>query len=67
MTSQLVERLRVRLGSGRSNLGPVKSDSVANGSPLLRHFLERSSVAQTQRPGNGPPKLVTCFSVIERV
>ena len=41
--------------------------SVAWGSPPLRHFFERSCVARPQWRGDGPRKLVTCFSVIQHV
>ena len=41
--------------------------SVANGSPSLRHFFERSCVARAQWRGDGPRQLVTRFGVIQRV
>ena len=40
-----------------SNLGPIKSDTVANVSPPLRHFLERSCVVcRRNGAGIGPAK-----------
>ena len=40
--------------------------SVANGSPLLRHFFERSCVARAQWRGDGPGYIVTRFGVLRR-
>ena len=41
--------------------------SAANGSPPLRHFVERSCVARAQRRGDGPHQLVTRFGVLQQV
>ena len=41
--------------------------SVANGSPPLRHFFQRSCVARAQRRGDGPRQLVARFGVIQQV
>ena len=38
--------------------------SVANGSPPLRHFFERSYVAQAQSREDRPCQLVTRFGVL---
>ena len=50
----------------KSRAGQI-GHSVANGSPPLRHFFERSCVARAQRRGDGPRKLVTRFGVLQRV
>ena len=50
--------------SFKSRVGLIEQ-SVANGSPPLRHFFERSSI--THRRTDGPRKLVTRFDVIQRV
>ena len=47
---------------------PVKLDTIiANGSPPLRHFFERSCVARAQRHGDVSRKLVPHFGVIQGV
>ena len=40
---------------------------VANGSPPLRHFFEKSCVARAQCCGDKPRQLITRFGVIQRV
>ena len=50
----------------KSRAGQI-GHSVANGSPPLRHFVERSCVARAQWRGDWPDKLVTRFGVIQRV
>ena len=50
----------------KSRAGQI-GHSVANGSPLLRHFFERSCVARAQFRGDGPRKLVTRFGVMQQV
>ena len=50
----------------KSRAGQI-GHSVANGSPPLRHFFERSCVARAQWRGDGPRQLVTRFGVIQRV
>ena len=50
----------------KSRAGQI-GHSVANGSPPLRLFFERSCVARAQRRGDGPRQLVTRFGVIQRV
>ena len=47
----------------KSRAGQI-GHSVANGSPPLRHFFERSCVARAQWRGDGPRQLVTRFGVL---
>ena len=53
--------LRFKTRVGKTEL------SVANGSPPLRNFFERSCVARAQWHGDGPCQLVVRFGVIQRV
>ena len=53
----------LRFKSWRGQIG----DRVANGSPPLRHFFEKSCIAWAQWRGDGPCKLITRFGAIERV
>ena len=48
----------------KSRAGQIEH-SVANGSPPLRHFFERSCVARVQWRGDGPRKLVIGFGVLQ--
>ena len=50
----------------KSRAGQI-GHSVANSSPPLRHFFERSSLAWAQGRGDGPQTLVTRFRVLQRV
>ena len=52
---------------GFKSLADQIGHSVANGSPPLQYFFERSCVARAQWRGDGPRKLLTRFGVLERV
>ena len=53
----------LRLKSRAGQIG----HSIANGSPPLGRYFERSCAAWAQESGDGPYQLVTRFGVLQRV
>ena len=62
-----VTRLPLEREVRRSNLGPVKSDTVFSRARHCSHISSKACVARVQWRGNGPRQLVTRFGVIQQV